>query len=168
MSLMIAPTPRVWLATFVGLVFTIGVLTGVVVERTWLHPAFVGGPGMSRSGGPGGPGGPGRGGPGRGPGGGGQGRGGPMFGPAPQQYVEDLSKEVKLTEAQQSAVLKLLEAQETRLRAMQEEARTTFIREQEGLHDRIAAVLTPDQATAFRAWVTKRTGRRGGGGGPGR
>ena len=85
-----------------------------------------------------------------------------MFGPPPQQYVEDLSKEVKLTDAQQAEVLKLLEAQEVRLRAMQEDARTTFIREQEALHDKIAGVLTPEQATAFREWVTKRTGRRGG------
>lgn len=85
-----------------------------------------------------------------------------MFGPPPQQYVTELSKEVKLTEAQQAEVLKLLEAQEARLRTMQEEARATFIREQEGLHDRIAAVLTPEQAKTFREWVTKRTGRRGG------
>lgn len=164
MSLMNTPSPRVWVATFVGLVFTIGVLTGVVVERTWLHRGFASGPGGPiRSGGPGGPGGPGRG-TGRGPGG--PGRGGPMFGPPPQQYVEDLARDVKLTEAQQAEVLKLLEAQETRLRTMQDEARTVFIREQEGLHDRIAAVLTPEQATAFRAWVTNRTGRRGGGPGP--
>jgi Spy/CpxP family protein refolding chaperone len=89
-----------------------------------------------------------------------------MFGPPPRQYVADLARDVKLTEAQQAEVFKLLEAQETRLRTMQDEARTVFIREQEGLHDRIAAVLTPDQATAFRAWVTSRTGRRGGGSGP--
>lgn len=85
-----------------------------------------------------------------------------MFGPPPQQYVEDLSKEVKLTDTQAAEVLKLLEAQETRLRAMQDDARATFIREQEGLHDRIAAILTPSQATAFREWVSRRTGRRGG------
>ena len=173
MPLMNSPTPRVWLATFVALVFTIGVLTGVVVERSWLHPTFVGGRGgPQRGGSPGGPGGPGRGSPdGRGPdgrgdrGGRGGGRGGPMFGPPPQQYVEDLSKEVKLTDAQQAEVLKLLQDQETRLRTMQDEARATFIREQEALHDKIAAVLTPEQATAFRAWVTTRTGRRGGPGG---
>lgn len=172
MSLMNTPTPRVWLATFVGLVFTIGVLTGVVVERSWLHPAFTEGRvGSERLGGPGGPRGFGRGVPdgrgpdgrgGRGPGGG-PGRGGPMFGPPPQQYVEELSKEVKLTDAQQAEVLTLLQTQETRLRAMQEEARATFIREQEGLHDKIAALLTPEQAAAFRTWVTTRTGRRGGG-----
>ena len=85
-----------------------------------------------------------------------------MFGPPPQQYVEDLSREVKLTDAQQAEVLKLLQAQETRLRTMQEEARNTFIKEQNALHDQIAAVLTPEQATTFRAWVSKRTSRRGG------
>src|SRR5688572_2086851 len=157
------PAPRVWLATFVALVFTIGLLTGMVVERTWPRPGFADGRGgPSRLGGPGGPGGPGRGGPGRGPDGRGLGRGGPMFGPPPQQYVEDLAKEVKLTDLQQAEVLKLLETQETRLRAMQEDARATFMREQEALHAKIAAVLTPEQATAFRAWVTTRTGRRGG------
>lgn len=173
MSPINAPSPRVWLATFVALVFSIGVLAGVVLERTWLHPSFIGGiggiggigaggrGGPDRFGGPGGPGGPGRGGPGRGPG-----RGGPMFGPPPQEYVAELSRQVKLTDAQQAEVLKLLEAQEARLRTMQDEARATFIREQEGLHDRIAAVLTPEQATAFRTWVTTRTGR--GRGGPGR
>ncbi len=165
MPLMNTPTPRVWVATFVALVFTIGVLAGVVIERSWLHPTFVGGRGgPQRSGGPGGPGGPSRGGSGRGPDGRGPdgrggGRGGQMFGPPPQQYVEDLSKEVKLTVAQQAEVLELLQAQEVRLRAMQQNARTTFIREQEGLHDKIATLLTPEQAATFRTWVTTRTGR---------
>jgi Spy/CpxP family protein refolding chaperone len=80
--------------------------------------------------------------------------------------VENLAKEVDLTEAQRAEILKLLQAQETRLRTMQEEARATFIREQDSLHDKIAALLTPEQATTFRALVAKRTGRRGGG--PGR
>jgi Spy/CpxP family protein refolding chaperone len=151
-------------------VFTIGVLAGIVVERSWLHPAFVGGRGGPRFGGPGGPGDPGRGPDGRPDGRGGpdgrnnrgQGRGGPMFGPPPQQFVEDLSKEVKLTDAQQAEVLKLLEAQETRLRSLQDESRKVFISEQEALQNKIAALLTPEQATAFREWSTKRIGRRGG------
>lgn len=164
MALTTSPTPRVWMATFVGLVFTIGVLTGVVVERTWRHPAFAGGP-MRSAGGPGGPNGPGRG-NGRGPGGGGPGRGGPMFGPPPQQYVTELAKAVTLTDTQQAEILTLLQAQESRLRGMQEDARATFIREQQGLADRIAALLTAEQATAFRAWASQRTGRRGGGGPP--
>ncbi len=155
------PTPRVWIATFVGLVFTIGVLTGVVVERTWLHSAFVSGSGNQARGG--GPGGPGRsGGMGRG---GGAVRGGPMFGPPPQQYVTELSNEVRLTESQRSDILALLEAQKARLSTMQDEARKVFLAEQETLHDKIAALLTPDQATAFRAWVATRTGRGGWGGG---
>ncbi len=165
------PTPRVWIATFVGMVFTIGVLTGIVAERTWLHPAFRGMPGgQMRPGGPdgpgglgGGPGSPGRGGGRLGGGGSGRGsgRGGPMFGPPPQQYVADLATEVHLTDSQRADVLALLEAQETRLVAMQEDARKVFIAEQEALHDKIAALLSPDQATMFREWVTKRTGLRG-------
>jgi Spy/CpxP family protein refolding chaperone len=174
MPLVNTPTPRVWLATFVALVFTIGVLAGIVVERSWLHPAFVGGRGGPRFGGPGGPGEPGRGPDGRGPDGRGgpdgrNGRGGgrPMFGPPPQQYVEDLSKELKLTDPQKSEVLKLLEAQETRLRSLQEESRKVFISEQEALQNKIAALLTPEQATAFREWSGRRMGRRGGpGAGP--
>lgn len=159
-----APTPRVWIATFVTLVFTIGLLAGIVVERTVLHPRDGRGPGMLGSrgpdgGGPRGPGGPGSpGGRGRG-----TGRGGPMFGPPPQQYVEDLGREVQLSDAQRAEILTLLQAQETRLQGMQEEARRVFIEEQEGLHERIAAVMTPEQATTFRAWITRRTGLRGGG-----
>ncbi|HQX81359.1 MAG TPA: hypothetical protein PKW63_06345 [Vicinamibacterales bacterium] len=162
---MITPTPRVWIATFVGLVFTIGLLTGIVVERTWLRRAgssfqgrFGGGPG-----GPGSPGGPSRGGPGSGQGRGGPGRGGSMFGAPSQQYVDDLSREVTLTDAQRAEVLTLLQAQETRLRTMQDDARKVFIQEQEGLHDKIAAVLSPAQAETFRKWVTTRTGRGRGG-----
>lgn len=158
MTGIISPTPRVWIATFIGLVFTIGVLTGVVVERVWLNPGFTGGPGMqARGGGPGGPGGPGRnGGPGRGPG-----RGGPVFGPPPQQYVTELSNQVQLTDTQRSAILSLLDAQEARLRTLQDDSRKVFLAEQQALHDKIAALLTPDQVTAFRAWVTTRMGQRG-------
>jgi len=159
-----APSPRVWLATFVTLVFTIGLLAGIVLERTVLREQGPRGPGIQGSRGPGGPGG--QGGPGQGLGSrgrGGPGRGGPVFGPPPQQYVDDLGREVQLTDAQRSEILTLLQAQETRLQTMQEEARRVFIQEQEGLHERIAAVMTPEQATAFRAWITRRTGVRGGG-----
>jgi hypothetical protein len=86
-----------------------------------------------------------------------------MFGPPPQQYVEDLGREVQLSDVQRAEILTLLQAQETRLQGMQEEARRVFIQEQEGLHERIAAVMTPEQATTFRAWITRRTGMRGGG-----
>lgn len=150
------PSPRVWLATFMTLVFTIGLLGGIVLERTVLHQS---GPG-SRVQGPGsrGPGGPGM--PGsRGPGG--RGRGGQMFGPPPGEYVDALGRAVDLTDAQRGEILTLLQAQEARLQQMQEDARRVFIEEQAGLHDRIAAVMTPEQATAFRAWITERTGLRG-------
>ena len=159
-----SPSPRVWLVTFVTLVFTIGLLAGIVLERTVLHrsgPALRGsGPVAGGPGGPGGRGGPGRGGPG---GQSGRGRGGPMFGPPPTQYVDDLSREVQLTDEQRTEILALLHTQEAHLQQMQEGARQVFIQEQSGLHDRIAAVLTPDQATAFRTWITRRTGQRGSG-----
>lgn len=86
-----------------------------------------------------------------------------MFGPPPQQYVDQLHREVTLTDTQRADILRLLQEQEARLQQMQEEARRVFIEEQENLHDRIAGVMTPDQATAFRAWITRRTGVRGGG-----
>lgn len=86
-----------------------------------------------------------------------------MFGPPPAQYVDDLGREVELTDAQRTEILNLLQAQETRLQQMQEEARTVFMQEQAALHDRIAGVLTPEQAATFRTWITRRTGMRGGG-----
>ncbi len=161
-----SPSPRIWLVTFVTLVFTIGLLAGIVLERTVLHrsgPALRGeSPVVGGPGGPGGRGGQGRGGPG-GQNGRGQGRGGPMFGPPPTQYVDDLSREVQLTDQQRTEILALLRTQEAHLQAMQQDARQVFIREQEGLHDRIAAVLTAEQASAFRTWITRRTGQRGSG-----
>lgn len=164
------PTRTVWVATFVGLVFSIGLLAGIIVERKFLAepgPAFRGGPGQGpgsgggpgspgggrgqgggrRGGGPGGPGGP----------GGGPGRGG--FGAPPEVYVQELAREIALTEPQRAAILELLKAQEVRLRDQQEQARKTFASEQQALHDRIAAALSPEQATAFRTWVERRTGR---------
>lgn len=86
-----------------------------------------------------------------------------MFGPPPTQFVDDLHREVTLTDPQRQAILTLLQAQETRLQEMQEEARRVFVQEQDGLHDRIAAQLTPDQTAAFRAWIARRTAPRGGG-----
>lgn len=167
---MTTPSPRVWLATFVTLVFTIGLFAGIVVDRTLLDerrgPGLMGlrGPGSRVQGpGAGGPGAWGRGGPGAGmgPGRGGQGRGGPMFGPPPRQYVDELDREVDLTDTQRAEILTLLQAQEARLQQQQDEARREFLDEQRGLHERIAALLTPEQATAFRAWVTRRTAQRG-------
>ncbi len=160
---MTAPSVRVWLATFVGLVFTIGLLGGIVLERTVLQGSR--GPEVQGSRGPGGQGSRGSGGAGGGPqrGRGGPGRGGAMFGPPPAEYVDDLSREVQLTDAQRAQIQTLLQAQETRLQQMQKEARTVFMQEQSGLHERIAAVLTPEQATTFRAWIARRIGMRGGG-----
>lgn len=163
------PTRTVWIATFVGLVFSIGLLTGIIVERKVLSgpgfrdsgPGFRDqggrGPGFGRGSGVGSDFGPGRAGGGRRGGGpGGPGRG--LFGAPPEVYVQELMREITLSDAQRTAILELLAAQESRLRTQQDEARRTFASEQQALHDRIAATLSPEQATAFRAWVERRTG----------
>lgn len=169
---MTTPTTKVWIATFIALVFSIGLMAGVVIERLVLHPAEsrVGrGPGEGRIGGPGGRGrGGGPGGPGGlagpvgpdGPGGPG-GPGGPRFGPPPSQYVNELSAQVQLSDQQRADILALLQAQETRLGELQTEARRMFIEEQQALHERIAALLTPEQAETFKTWVARRTGQNG-------
>lgn len=160
---MTTPTTKVWIATFIALVFSIGLMAGVVIERLVLHPAEsrvgrgpgegrIGGPGgRGRGGGPGGPGGP------VGPGG----PDGPRFGPPPSQYVNELSAQVQLSDQQRADILALLQAQETRLGELQTEARRMFIEEQQALHERIAALLTPEQAETFKTWVARRTGQNG-------
>lgn len=163
---MTTPTTKVWIATFIALVFSIGLMAGVVIERLVLHPAEsrvgrgpgegrIGGPGgRGRGGGPGGPVGP------DGPVGPG-GPVGPRFGPPPSQYVNELSAQVQLSDQQRADILALLQAQETRLGELQTEARRMFIEEQQALHERIAALLTPEQAETFKTWVARRTGQNG-------
>ena len=85
-----------------------------------------------------------------------------MFGPPPEQYVANLDRAVQLTDTQREDILTLLQAQESRLRTLQNEARDLFVQEQTRLLDAIAAALTPEQATAFRAWSGRQMGRRGG------
>lgn len=158
---MTSPTPRVWIVTFLSLVFTIGVLAGIVLERTVLGPRVAVG---VTAPGPGVPGGPGRGGP-NGPGGreGRGGRGAQLFGPPPEQYVANLDRAVRLTDAQRRDILALLQAQETRLRELQDDARNLFVQEQTRVLNAIAALLTPEQAATFRTWSDRQVGRRGGG-----
>ncbi len=83
---MTTPTAKVWIATFIALVFSIGLMAGVVIERLVLHPAESrdgrGPGGGGRRGGPGGPAGPrGTGGP--------LGTGGPRLGPPPAPYLKE-------------------------------------------------------------------------------
>jgi hypothetical protein len=160
-------SPRVWLVTFVSLVFVIGVSAGVLVDRTWLiHD------GRPFRSGPGGPGGP----DGRGPGGpGGPGRGlPPLIGPSSDRLIEDLDNELHLTAEQRQKIQSILEAHRPQVRALQDDARKKFTDEQQKLQDEIAATLTKDQATHFLDLMARRPldpggpGRRGGPrGGPG-
>lgn len=145
------PSPRVWIATFVALVFLIGGMAGVVVDRMWLLPSrgqFGGGPG----GGPG----PGRGGPG-------------MQNPA--RIVDDLDRRLDLSADQEAAILKILESWRPRVQEVQDRTRKQFVDMQQELHAEIARMLTPDQAARFDAMgvpIGGGPGPRGGGGMRGR
>ena len=140
-------SPRVWLATFVSLVFVIGVSAGVLVDREWL----LGRPGIGRPG-PGGRGGP-----------GGPSPGGPLVGPPPERIVADLDAELHLSDAQRQQILTILDAHRPRVRALQDDARKKFSDEQRLLQDEIAKTLTADQAARFRELQARQPpgGRRG-------
>ncbi len=137
-------SPRLWLATFVALVFAIGTATGVLVDRLWL----VGPPGPP---------------PGRGmaslP--------GLPDGPPPNRIVSDLDARLHLTDAQRQQIVSILEAHRPRVRELQDSARQLFVNEQQALHDDITKVLTPAQADQFKAMIVGPEGPgRGRPGGP--
>ena len=151
------PSPRIWFATFAALVFLIGGLAGVVVDRQWLLPRDTGapllpGPGAGRGLGLG----PGGGmGPGAGLGlgqGAGLGRGG---GPllqgmqGPERVIADLDGALTLTADQKAAIRKILDNFRPRVQALQDTARDEFVAAQAQLHEAIAGTLTPDQAKRF-------------------
>lgn len=171
------PSPRIWIATAATLIFLIGALAGVVVDRTLLLPADQGRFGFARGGGPGM--GPGGGGPGMGPGGGpglGPGRGpgpgagrGNMLVQSPERVVADLDNELNLKPDQEAAILKIVEDWRPRVQALQENARKEFVSTQQALHTEIARTLTPEQAKRFETMSQRmieggrgRGGRRGG------
>ena len=146
-------TPRVWLATFVALVFMVGVSAGVWIERVWLddRPGFMRGPGP---------------GPGREGGRGGRGPGGPP-GPPPERLVADLDRALDLSDAQENQIRQILESQRATIQQLQNESRERFTAMQRDLDAAIAAVLTPEQSAKFKDWASRersgppRGGRRG-------
>ena len=142
------PSPRIWIATAATLIFLIGGLAGVVVDRTVLLPPEQGRFGFARGGGPGmGPGG----GPGSGPGRGlgpGAGRGNVLV-QSPERVVADLDTELNLKSDQEAVILKILEDWRPRVQALQENARREFVSTQQALHAEIAKALTPEQAKRF-------------------
>jgi hypothetical protein len=141
-------SPRIWLATFMALVFMIGVSAGVWIDRAWLddRPGFGRGAGI----GPG---------PGR-EGRGGRGPGGPP-GPPPERLVADLDRELDLTEAQEQQIRQLLDAQRVTIQQLQNESRERFTTMQRELDAAIVAVLTPGQAARFKDWTSRERGPRG-------
>ena len=141
------PSPRVWLGTFLTLVFLIGAMTGVVIDRSWLlrprdgGPAAIGrGPGM-RGGGPG------------------------MQMQNAERVVSDLDDALTLTEEQESAILKILEGWRPRVQELQNTTRQQFIDMQQQLRQEIATTLTPEQRQRFErtAFIQLDRGPRGGG-----
>ena len=139
-------TPRIWLVTFIALVFMIGVSAGVWIDREWLddRPGFGRGPG----------------GPGREGGRGGRGPGGPG-GPPPERLVADLDRELDLTEAQEQQIRQLLEAQGATIQKLQNESRERFTSMQRELDAAITKHLTPDQAAKFKDWTSRERSLRG-------
>jgi hypothetical protein len=116
---------RVWLLTFVGLVFLVGGSAGILVDRVWLlQPA--GSPPAAPRPGP------------------------PPAGPPAERIVAELDAALTLTEAQRQQITTILEAHRPRVRQLQEDARQRFIDEQRLLHDEISKTLTPDQAALFK------------------
>lgn len=142
------PSTRVWIGTFVALVFLIGAMAGFVVDRMWLLPSRVPlglGPG---------------GGPGRG-GGGGPG----MQNPA--RIVADLDERLDLTADQEAAILRILEAWRPRVQDVQDRTRQQFVDMQQELQAEIAKTLTAEQAERFEKMGVQIGGPRGPRGGPG-
>jgi uncharacterized membrane protein len=159
------PSPRIWFATFAALVFVIGGLAGVVVDRQWLLPRGAGAPPVQGLGQ-----GPGR---GMGPGGGlGIGRGGGPLLQGPDRVIADLDGALKLTADQKDAIRKILDDWRPRVQALQDTAREEFVSAQAKLHADIAGTLTPEQAKRFEALsaplLEGGRGPRGGGMGRGR
>jgi len=158
------PSPRVWIATTAALVFLIGALAGVVVDRTWLLPRDDSRPGMGRGGMNGG-------GPGQGRGGGGAGGGGPLV-QNPAQVIADLDRALDLSADQEAAILKIIDAWRPRVQRLQETARGQYVSAQQQLLAEIEQTLTADQAKEFDAFSARLLeggrGQRGGmGPGPG-
>ena len=157
------PSPRTWVVTFSALVFLIGALAGVVVDRSWLLPRDAGVTTV-----------PARGGRGMGPGGGmalgvGPGRG-PVLQP-PDRVIADLDNELHLTADQQTAIRKILDDWRPRVQVLQDSARQEFVAAQEQLIGEIAKTLTTNQAKRFQEIspqiVNGGRGPRGMGPGPG-
>src|ERR1017187_2801085 len=141
-----APSPRVWLLTFFGLVLLTGVSLGVLVDRAWL---LVGPPPARQAPAP-----------------------LPLVGPPPEQFLDELDREVQLSPDQRQRIMNVFDSHRPRLRELQDESRNRFNDEQRALQNDIAAVLTADQAARFKKMMDARPigigpGRPGGAGRPG-
>ena len=116
---------RVWLLTFVGLVFLVGASAGILVDRAWLLQPGAPPPPPPR-------------------------QGPPPPGPPTDRIVNDLDSALRLTEPQKQQITAILETHRPRVRQLQDEARQRFIDEQQALHDEISRTLTPDQVERFK------------------
>jgi hypothetical protein len=135
---------RIWFASFVLVVFCLGLGAGVLIG-THMRP----GPPFRREGPFAGPPGP----------DGGRGRGGPP----PELLLERLDAELQLSVDQEARIKTVLEARRERLDTLQRDVRDRFEHEQRELRDEIRAVLTPEQQPKFDKWIEQEgaRGRRG-------
>jgi len=150
---------KLWFATFSALVFSIGLLAGLVLDRTWLLP-----PPPEAADGPGPGPGPGR----RGPRGGFPGSSADVA----TDVVQRLDRDLHLDAKQKQDLHALLETWDARIRASQDAVQQQFRGEQQKLREDVVKILTPDQAARFEELGGGRLLPspigRGGRGGPGR
>jgi hypothetical protein len=127
---------KLWFATFSALVFAIGLLAGLVLDRTWLAPPPIAEDGPR----------------GRGPRDGPPGRAGGFPGSSAdvaESTVNRLDRDLHLSEGQKRDLHSLLAAWETRMRTTQEDVQQQFRDEQEKLRQDVIKLLTPAQAARF-------------------
>jgi len=147
---------KVWFASFVLVVFCLGLIAGLRVGGHMVGRLFFAG---APAQGPG-PEGPGFGGPGPRRGG----RGGPpLFGrgpggppPLPPEMVNRLSSELELDATQRDQLKKILDDRRNRLEAVHREARERFEKEQRDLQTAIRAMLRADQQGKFDRFLDRR------------
>lgn len=93
---------------------------------------------------------------------------------SPEDRAKDLQTQLKLSDDQTTKVTAIYKEQATKMDSVRTAAngdrdamRSAMMPMMKATNDKIKAVLTPEQATAYDAWMKERMGRmrQGGGGG---